>query len=163
MGDGRYERQLVNALTESGMPAMRAPSSGAATDRDLPDVLAGKAYILSGSSGPIKTLSEAYAIELKSGKATTLYIEGEPPGSDEWPGEWQRLGAFAQAFGATPMVGAKFKRAGGTRSPIWLVPLANCRKTDSGNKGGPESDVEERAAMAVYPATETKPAKVEHL
>lgn len=160
MGDGTYERELVNAMTEAGIPAMRAPSSGSATDRELPDVLAGQAVHISGTSGPLETYSECWAIELKTGKSTTLYVDGEPADSDDWPGEAGQLGAFAQAFGATPMVGAKFKRRGGGRTPIYLVPLENCRETDGGNLGVPESDAEERAEMLVYPATENKEAEV---
>ena len=34
----RRERELVNALDEAGFAVMRAPASGAATDRELPDV-----------------------------------------------------------------------------------------------------------------------------
>lgn len=37
----RVERELVNLLRDLGFKIMRAPSSGAATSRDLPDVLAG--------------------------------------------------------------------------------------------------------------------------
>ena len=37
----RRERELVNRLDEAGFAVMRAPASGSATDRELPDVLAG--------------------------------------------------------------------------------------------------------------------------
>lgn len=42
MGKGtRIEREFVNLLRDLGFQIMRAPASGGATDRDLPDVLAG--------------------------------------------------------------------------------------------------------------------------
>jgi len=37
----RRERELVNELDDAGFAVMRAPSSGSATERELPDVLAG--------------------------------------------------------------------------------------------------------------------------
>lgn len=152
MGDGRYERQLVNALTECGIPAMRAPASGSATERFLPDILAGRQYILDGITGPYKTLSDCWAIELKTGGSTTLYLKET---------EARTLGAFSQAFGATPCAGAKFKSRGGQRTPIWVVPLSECRRTDSGNLGVPASDVDERALFKIYPSTANADAEVE--
>jgi len=37
----RRERELVNRLDDAGFAVMRAPASGGATQRELPDVLAG--------------------------------------------------------------------------------------------------------------------------
>ena len=38
----RYERELVNRFESCGWGALRCPSSGGATDRELPDVIVGK-------------------------------------------------------------------------------------------------------------------------
>lgn len=82
----RAERELVNHLDELGFAVMRAPSSGAATDRELPDVLAGN-----GAS--------FWAIEAKVSNGDPIYLEGE---------EITALKFFADNFGATPLVGARF-------------------------------------------------------
>ena len=58
------ERDLVNKLWDAGFAAMRAPASGGATKRPLPDVLAGncKLYL---------------AIEVKSTRQDHIYIDNE--------------------------------------------------------------------------------------
>src|SRR6056297_39952 len=84
----RRERELVNALDEAGFAVMRAPASGAATDRELPDVLAGD-----GES--------FYAIEAKSSAGDPIYLTGE---------EVEALIYFAQNFGAKPRIGVRFDR-----------------------------------------------------
>lgn len=82
----RRERELVNRLDELGWAVMRAPSSGAATARNLPDVLAG---------------DDGYsvAIEAKSSSGKPIYIDGA---------EIDALLDFAFAFGAHPLVGVRF-------------------------------------------------------
>ncbi len=75
----RRERELVNEL-EEGFAVMRAPASGAATDRELPDVLAGDGEVF-------------YAIEAKSSSGKPIYLSGE---------EVEALIYFAQNFGAKP-------------------------------------------------------------
>lgn len=76
-GDAK-ERELVREIEGTdGWVAMRAPSSGSATDRDLPDVLA-------GSDG--RTL----VVELKSSSGDPVYVP---------EAEVQALQRFAQAFG----------------------------------------------------------------
>lgn len=152
MGGSRYERQLVRALTACDRPALRVPTSGSATDRDLPDVLAGTRVEVGGLTGPIATWSDAWCIEVKSTSAGVAYADDS---------EIEALARFAGAFGAAPFVGVKFKRGGGTRSPHWLVPPRACRTTDSGAYAVSESDVEDVAAWAVYPATENQDATVE--
>ena len=84
----RRERELVNALDEAGFAVMRAPASGSATERELPDVLAGD-----GDS--------FYAIEAKSSSGDPIYLDGE---------EIEALLYFAQNFGAKPRVGVRFDR-----------------------------------------------------
>lgn len=140
------ERRLVNALTACGRTAMRAPASGAATDADLPDVIAGTPVAFDS-----ETLSDVWAIELKATSSTTAYAE---------TGEVHDLRTFAEAFGATPFVAGYFKRPG-TRSAFYLVEPDHCRFTDGGNYGVPESDVDERASHVVYPSTASKPAELD--
>jgi Holliday junction resolvase len=82
----RRERELVNRLDEAGFAVMRAPASGAATERDLPDVLAGNG-------------SDFYAIEAKSSSGNPIYLDAA---------EVNALGYFAENFGAEPRIGVRF-------------------------------------------------------
>jgi Holliday junction resolvase len=84
----RRERELVNLLDEAGFAVMRAPASGSATDRDLPDVLAGNGDVF-------------YAIEAKSSAGDPIYLTGE---------EVESLVYFAQNFGANARIGVRFDR-----------------------------------------------------
>ncbi|MFP8890895.1 Holliday junction resolvase Hjc [Natrialbaceae archaeon A-CW2] len=84
----RRERELVNALDEAGFAVMRAPASGSATERELPDVLAGDGETF-------------YAIEAKSSAGNPIYLTGE---------EVEALIYFAQNFGAKPRIGVRFDR-----------------------------------------------------
>jgi len=84
----RRERELVNRLDESGFAVMRAPASGSATDRELPDVLAGDG-------------DRFYAIEAKSSSGQPIYLSGE---------EVEALIFFAQNFGAKARIAVRFDR-----------------------------------------------------
>ena len=84
----RRERELVNELDDSGFAVMRAPASGSATARELPDVLAGNG-------------EDFYAIEAKSSSGDPIYLTGE---------EVEALVYFARNFGAKPRVGVRFDR-----------------------------------------------------
>ncbi|MEF8781586.1 MAG: Holliday junction resolvase Hjc [Haloarculaceae archaeon] len=84
----RRERELVNKLDEAGFAVMRAPASGSATERDLPDVLAGDG-------------EQFYAIEAKSSSGDPIYLDG---------GEVESLLYFSQNFGARARVGVRFDR-----------------------------------------------------
>ncbi|WP_188880369.1 Holliday junction resolvase Hjc [Halarchaeum grantii] len=84
----RRERELVNRLDEAGFAVMRAPASGAATTRELPDVLAGDGTAF-------------YAVEAKSSAGDPIYLTGE---------EVEALVYFAQNFGARPKIGVRFDR-----------------------------------------------------
>ena len=84
----RRERELVNRLDEAGFAVMRAPASGSATERELPDVLAGDG-------------GNFYAIEAKSSAGNPIYLTGE---------EVEALVYFAQNFGAKPRIGVRFDR-----------------------------------------------------
>jgi Holliday junction resolvase len=83
---GRRERELVNELDGAGFAVMRAPASGAATDRDLPDVLAGDG-------------ERFYAIEAKSSAGDPIYLTGE---------EVESLVYFSRNFGAKARIGVRF-------------------------------------------------------
>ena len=82
----RRERELVNRLDDTGFAVMRAPASGSATPRELPDVLAGNGETF-------------YAIEVKSSSGDPIYIDGE---------EITDLDYFATGFGAEPKIGVRF-------------------------------------------------------
>jgi len=84
----RRERELVNELDEAGFAVMRAPASGSATERDLPDVLAGDGEVF-------------YAIEAKSSSGDPIYLTGE---------EVEALVYFARNFGAKARIAVRFDR-----------------------------------------------------
>jgi Holliday junction resolvase len=100
------ERDLVHKLWDSGFAAMRAPASGGATKKPLPDVLAGngKLYL---------------AIEVKSTKQDHIYIDNL---------KIANLIEFSNIFGAIPYVGAKF-----TREPWRFIKLEDLHVTRSKN------------------------------
>jgi Holliday junction resolvase len=84
----RRERELVNRLDEVGFAVMRAPASGSATTRELPDVLAGDGGVF-------------YAIEAKSSGGDPIYLTWE---------EVDALRFFAGSFGAEALIAARFDR-----------------------------------------------------
>jgi Holliday junction resolvase len=67
---------------------MRAPASGSATERELPDVLAGDGETF-------------YAVEAKSSAGDPIYLDGE---------EVEALLFFARNFGAKPRIGVRYDR-----------------------------------------------------
>lgn len=103
---GRRERELVNRLADSDFAVMRAPASGSATDRNLPDVLAGN-----GES--------FYAIEAKSSSGDPIYLDSE---------EVAALVYFGRNFGAKPRVGVRFDR-----EDWYFFHPDDLHVTDSGN------------------------------
>ncbi|QIB72959.1 nucleoid-structuring protein H-NS [Halogeometricum borinquense] len=84
----RRERELVNKLDDAGFAVMRAPASGSATERELPDVLAGNGEMF-------------YAIEAKASSGRPIYLQGE---------EVEALIYFAQNFGAKSRIAVRFDR-----------------------------------------------------
>lgn len=84
----REERELVKMLWDANCAAMRAPASGGATKKPLPDIIAGNGEIY-------------LAIEVKSSSKERIYIN-----SDKIDALYQ----FADMFGAKPYIGAKFNR-----------------------------------------------------
>jgi Holliday junction resolvase len=102
----RRERELVNKLDEAGLAVMRAPASGSATERELPDVLAGDG-------------DDFYAIEAKSSAGDPIYLTGE---------EVYALVYFARNFGAAPRIGVRFDR-----EDWYFFHPDDCYTTDGGN------------------------------
>ncbi|MFB6109389.1 MAG: Holliday junction resolvase Hjc [Halodesulfurarchaeum sp.] len=102
----RRERELVNKLDANGFAVMRAPASGSATDRDLPDVLAGNG-------------ERFYAIEAKSSSGDPIYIDSE---------EIESLQYFADGFGAEAKIAVRFDET------AWaFFSPGEVYRTDSGN------------------------------
>lgn len=81
------ERDLVHKLWERDFAAMRAPASGGATKKPLPDVIAGNGEIY-------------LAIEVKTTTKDRIYIDY--PQIDD-------LHEFSDKFGAKCYIGVKFK------------------------------------------------------
>ena len=102
----RRERELVNLLDEAGFAVMRAPASGSATARELPDVLAGDGEVF-------------YAIEAKSSAGDPIYLTGE---------EVEALVYFARNFGAKPRVAVRFDR-----EDWYFFHPSDLHVTDGGN------------------------------
>lgn len=107
----RYERRLVNTLDEAGYGVMRSPGSGGGTEREQPDVLAGRE-------------GERVAIELKyvgEGDDYT-YLSAE---------EVAALRRFGEIFHAVPRVAGRWWRD----ASFYLYDLDELERTetDSGN------------------------------
>lgn len=129
----RAERELVNTLTACGFAAMRCPASGAATDRDLPDVLAMRPV----APTPRPPRAEVLAIEVKATAGTTAYADASEIGA---------LTRFADAAGATAYLAGRFDRD----RNYYLVEPRFARVTDeAGRYGVPQADAEQRAGYVV--------------
>jgi Holliday junction resolvase len=102
----RRERELVNRLDEAGFAVMRAPASGSATERELPDVLAGDG-------------TRFYAVEAKSSSGDPIYLDGA---------EIEALVYFSRNFGAKPRVGVRFDR-----EDWYFFHPGDLHTTDGGN------------------------------
>jgi Holliday junction resolvase len=102
----RRERELVNELDAAGFAVMRAPASGSATERDLPDVLAGDG-------------ERFFAIEAKSSAGDPIYLSGE---------EVESLIYFARNFGANARIAVRFDR-----EDWYFFHPDDCHVTDGGN------------------------------
>jgi len=83
----RVERELVKMLWNADCAAMRAPASGGATKKPLPDIIAGNGRVY-------------LAIEVKTTSADHIYINS---------GKIIGLKKFSEIFGAEPYLGVKFK------------------------------------------------------
>jgi Holliday junction resolvase len=94
------ERGLVNTLWRRGFAVVRAPASGSATKRPLPDIVAGS-----------RRRGLQFAFEVKTTRAETLYVDDE---------SINQLVEFAQTFGCEPFLAVRFKGRG--RSWLFLKP-----------------------------------------
>jgi len=90
----------VNTLWRRGFAVIRAPASGSATKRPLPDIVAGS-----------KQRSLQFAFEVKATRAETLYVDKE---------SIDQLVEFAQTFGCEPFLAVRFK--GRRRGWLFLRP-----------------------------------------
>lgn len=102
----RRERELVNRLDDAEFAVMRAPASGSATERELPDVLAGNG-------------DQFYAFEAKSSSGDPIYITEE---------KVEGLVYFAKNYRAVPTIGARFDR-----EPWYFLHPSWLHRTPSGN------------------------------
>jgi Holliday junction resolvase len=101
------ERELATLLDMAEYQVMRAPSSGGGTKRDLPDLHWGKG-------------GESWAAEMKyTGTDTAYYTEAEVTA----------LERFAEAFGATAFLVARFKQD----TTFYYRAPAEARRTDKDN------------------------------
>lgn len=116
MNGSHYERELAKHLDSEGYKVVRAPASGSATKRDLPDLFWSK----SGEK-PI-------ACELKATSQNVAYYDTEEVGS---------LMEFAMAFNSLPLLGARFKQD----TTYYLWHPTDVRRTDSG-KYAADRDIE---------------------
>lgn len=113
----RAERGLVNWLAENGWAVMRAPASGSATDRDLPDVLFGDG-------------ERFVAAEVKSSGEDIIYLDES---------EVDSLQYFADAFGAEAMAAVRFDLEygdpayGADRPGFYFIPLGKLEMTPGDN------------------------------
>jgi Holliday junction resolvase len=105
------ERELVREIegTEE-WTAMRAPSSGSATSRDLPDVLAGRQ-------------GTTLVIELKSSSGDPVYVGAEEVAS---------LRRFAQAFGGTAYLACRWSSRSLQDSTFYLSRPDRLYRTEAG-------------------------------
>lgn len=85
-GYSRYERELIELLEDNGFVAMRAPASGGATDRDLPDIIAMRPHATTIGT-------DVWVFEVKYRSKTPAYASIE---------EGDALMRFARDSGATP-------------------------------------------------------------
>ena len=113
-----YERELVNVMDAMGYEVIRVPTSGGGTERELPDLIAGKR-------------GDVYVIEAKYRSTSTIYLSSE---------EIAALEKFADKFGAYPLIGVRFRLEHGDpaygnddRSGWYVLPVKTLYQTDGGN------------------------------
>jgi len=135
-----YERKFANLLDGRGYGVVRIGGSGAGTDRPLPDLLFGEPApgTEADQNAP---LCHVAAVELKSGRDTTLYAD---------QAEVTALTAFCEQFGAAPFLAARYTTQA-SPTTYFLVEPDSARRTDGGAHGLPVEDIRERASMTFQP------------
>lgn len=110
----RYERELVNLLSDMKFAVIRVPSSGSSTDRELPDLLAGN------KESSLSEFRGVYAFEAKYNSGDYIYVEG---------GKVEGLKWVADRFGGVPKIASRWSQD----TNWYLSDPSDCHKTDSGN------------------------------
>jgi Holliday junction resolvase len=132
MGD-KTEREMVDRLESAGYAAMRAPASGSATERDLPDVIAGQ--MEPGSEGVLDyPVSRALVFEEKTSSGDPVYVE---------KGEADALLRFAQAFGAEPYIAVRWRSNSLRDTNIYVRHPHDCHTTEKYHRAKREDCVED--------------------
>jgi len=112
----RRERQLARAFDDRGWAVIRAPASGSATKRELPDLLVGKDGAL-------------LALEVKASGGRPIYIDRPEVEALEW---------FGRHFGAQALLAVLFDEEHGDPTYGTDIPGAyffgpeQCHRTDTG-------------------------------
>jgi len=101
-----YEREFARQLSNGKWCVIRAPASGSATERSLPDLAWG-------------WKANSYCAELKATSENVAYYDED---------EVQALLEFAAAFNSMPVLAARFK--GDTT--FYTCSIQSARRTDSG-------------------------------
>ncbi|EMA47618.1 Holliday junction resolvase Hjc [Halococcus saccharolyticus] len=115
----RYERELIDLLEQYEYAVMRAPASGSATSRPLPDLTAAKNPLDNGGD------LDLFALEAKVRKDHKVYLGAE---------EVEKLLSFADTGGYTAYVACRWKRAPGWSNQSWFFRRPDeCERTDEGN------------------------------
>lgn len=119
-----YERETVRRFRDAGWGALRLPSSGSATDRDLPDLFAGKPIQArrGQATDDVELFTNAMAVELKSGKADILYID---------PEEVDALIRFCETWGCRAYLGVRSTQQATPTATFCIAP-DDARRTDGG-------------------------------
>ncbi|MBC7118810.1 MAG: Holliday junction resolvase, partial [Methanobacteriaceae archaeon] len=103
----KEEIDLVKILWDNNFAAIRAPASGGATKKPLPDVIAGNG-------------DRYLAIEVKTTSKDKIYISSN---------RVEGLRKFSRIFGAEPYIGIKFKY-----KKWFFLPLDDLEKTKKSYK-----------------------------
>ena len=163
MGSAGMERELVNAFIAAGVYAQRTPSSGSATTRDLPDVLAlapwGKiinsyalASLLAGENNSQTLPAYGFPQPIRA-----LFIESKATSRDHAyydESEVDALTRAAKTGNGKPLLAARFKDAATNGRAHYLLQPSDARQLDSGRYAISQSDAPTDAFVAVDAAAE---------
>jgi Holliday junction resolvase len=125
----RLERELVADFRDAGFAALRCPASGAASDEDLPDLLALRECQPAGVRSADLPLSETFAIECKASKSGSVRLATD---------EIEALCRYALAAGGTPLVAVRPDREPWSFfEPVALTRAAKSRGVTQAMLPGP--------------------------